>query len=156
MRRFLLATLLAVSASAQARDVQLALVEQRASEQTDYLLNLETLSVRKIPSAQGAELPQTQKYLSQNRKLVVGADRVADADEVLYQCAIDDTDLVIVRDEYNSANPLYWLAAASGHPVQVSRIVALTVKNGHVVSEREITRKASSYDWVARVYSAEP
>jgi hypothetical protein len=156
MRRFLIAMLFVVATSAQARDVQLALVEQRTSAQTDYVVNLEKLSVRKIPSVHGIELPQNQKYSSQSRKLVVGSDAVADADEVLFQCSINDIDLVIVRDEYNSLNPLYWLAAASGHPVQVSRIVALTIKNGRVVSEREIIRKASSYDWVAKVFSGEP
>jgi hypothetical protein len=154
MVRLLIATLFMLAQVAQAHDVQLILVEQRTSEQTGYSVNLDSLKAHKIPLPQGTSLPQSSKYSSQNRKLVSSAGIVADADEVLFQCEVEGLDLVIVRDEYNSFfGPLNLLAALSGHPVQVSRIVAIAIKGNRVVSEREITRKASSYHWLASVLS---
>jgi hypothetical protein len=152
MVRLLVATVLLFAQVVQARDVRLVLVEQRTSEETGYVLNLDNLKAHRVQPPQGASLPQSSKYTSQNRKLVNSAGIVADADDVLFQCEIEGLDLVIVRDEYNSfASPLDWFAAFIGHPVQVSRIVAITIKDNQVISEREITRKASSYHWAARV-----
>ena len=57
-----------------------------------------------------------------------------------------DADLVVVRQEHNSlSNPLRWLAALSGHPVQVSRIAWFLVSEGEVRSGVLLSRAASSH-----------
>jgi len=145
--------LLLVCAAAHAEQVQLALLDKRTSEQTSYSLDIESLKLHRIASPGGSELPQIGSYSSQNRQLVKDGQALADADEVLFQCEVGDVDLVLVRDEYNSFfGPINLLAALSGHPVQVSRIVVLSVGHGRVVLAREITRKERSYHWVAKVF----
>jgi len=153
MSKVFAASLLLICASAQADQVQLSLLEKRTSERMSYSLDVKNFKLQRIASPTGSELPQTSGYSSQNRHLAKDGQVLADADEVLFQCEAGALDLVVVRDEHNAFfGPINLLAALSGHPVQVSRIVAIAVGHGHVVSERELVRKESSYHWVAKVF----
>lgn len=153
MTKIYLVVLMLLSSAAQATDVQLSLRERGASEQSSYTVDIREMKFHKIASINGELLPQLEKYTSQNGKLLGNGNFLADADEILFQCEVDGVDLIVVRDEYNSfLGPLKLLGAMSGHPVQVSKIVLLTVVNNAVASEKEITRKESAYHWFASVY----
>jgi hypothetical protein len=144
--------LLLATLSAQSSEVRLSLFEKRTSTTTIYSLESATLAFRQVDMTSGAELPQISKYEVSGRKLVADAIKFAEADEILYQCRVDELDFVVVRVENDSlSSPMKFLSALSGHPVQVSKIVVLTIKNGRVISEKEITQKDSSYHWVAKV-----
>lgn len=153
LARIFLGTLALLTSMARANDVQLSLLETDASEQLYYSLNIREIKLREIAAIDGTQLAQTQKYSSNNGKLVTNGIALATADEILFQCEVDGVDLVVVRDEYNSfLGPLKLLYAISGHPVQVSKIVLLVIVNNVVASEREIIRKESAYRWLVGIY----
>lgn len=150
--RFIIFMLLFYPNEVFAGEVQIALFEQRISEQSGFLFDTGSMKLRKVQTAVGVELPTIARYESRAGKLYSNGTALAEADEVLFQCEVDEVDLVVVRDEYNSfSNPLRILSALSGHPVQVSKIVILTIANGQVEAEKELTRKPSSYGWVVSV-----
>jgi hypothetical protein len=153
MGKALALALFLAGSAAQPSEVQISLLERRTSILTDYSVDLPKLELRKISEARGSELAQLSKYSSSDRQLIADGKVLAAADEVLYQCQVDGMDLVVVRDEYNSFfGPIRLLAALSGHPIQVSRIVILTIVGNTQVSKREIVRKDASYRWVVKVY----
>lgn len=153
MRHLTSCLLLLTWLTCHASEVQLSLFERATSTTTVFLLDTSNLKLTPTSAVQGSELPQITTYASVGGKLVSGNVKLTDADEVLFQCRLDNIDLVVVRDEYNSfGGPLRILVAFAGHPIQVSKILVLAISNGQVVSEREITRKDSSYHWVAKVF----
>lgn len=145
--------LLCLAEAGFASKVQLSLLEQKTSTTTVYSIDTSDLGIEPFAAVQGTELQQAARYASVNGRLLFGLVELADADEILFQCEVDGVDLVVVRDEFNSfGSPLRILAAFSGHPIQVSKIMVLRISNGKVLSEQEISRKDSSYGWVARVF----
>lgn len=151
-RAFFLALVLVLS-PALANEVHLSLLEKSTSQSTAYAVEMANLSHRRIEQVQGIESSQLSTYSSRDRKLVANGKAIADADEVLFQCQVDNVDIVVVRDEYNAFfGPFKLLAAASGHPIQVSKILVLKIENNNVVSEKEITRKEASYHWTAKIF----
>ena len=154
MTKFLFTALMLLSAAAQASAVQLSLVDKATSERSNYSFDISERNFHGIASIQGTLLPQLEKYTSQNRKLIGNGIVLANTDEILFQCEIDGVDLVVVRIEYNSLlGPLKLLGALSGHPVQISKIILLTIANNAVASEKEITRKESAYRWLVGIYN---
>jgi hypothetical protein len=165
MRPAIISTVLTIAflittSAAQASEVRLSLLEKSTSTTTAYSLESTTLAFRQIEAANGSELPQIGKYMTSARKLVANANAtatatataLADADEILYQCRIGEIDFVVVRVESNSFSSFMKLISAlSGHPIQVSKIVVMTIRDGRVISKKEITHKDSSYHWVAKV-----
>lgn len=150
--KLLTVALLLIAGPVHSSELHLTLLEKKTSATVAYSLESTTLAFRKIETADGAELPQIQKYKVSARKLANNAIALADADEILYQCKIGEIDLIVVRVENNSfSNPMKLLSALSGHPVQVSRIVILTIDNDRVISEKEVTSRDSSYGWAAKV-----
>lgn len=136
-----------------AGQVQLSLHEQSTASTKIYSIDTGTLAVTPHSVVDGAELPQTTRYTSVNRKLVAGNVRLVAADDVLFQCELDGVDLVVVRVEYNSfGGPIRLLAAVAGHPIQVSKVLILAISGGKIRAEKEITRKDSSYVWSAKVF----
>jgi len=144
------AVLACLISDAVAADVHLALFELATKQTKFYDLDLESGQVQPAAKADGATLPDSAKYNVQDYKVkgLSGAP-LAEAIEILCQVSLGEHDLIVVRQEYNSANPLYWLAAMSGHPVQVSKIVWLDVKGGKLVHSVEIDRQPASYHWQA-------
>ena len=147
----LAASLLCAMSNAVAADARLALLEVATKQTSFYELRLDSGEVALAPDdGGGAALEDSAKYHVQNYKVEDSSGApIADGIDILCQATLGDHDVVIVRQEYNSANPLYWLAAMSGHPVQVSRIVWLDVKDGKLLHSREIASKPASYHWQA-------
>lgn len=155
MLKILFIAIFGVPMLVSAAEVNLSLLDERTSQETSYTFDLNALRFHEIDSANGVPVEQIHKYASRGRKLVVDGQIRADADEVLFQCNVAGVDLVIVRDEYNSFfGPFDFFAALGGHPVQVSRIVALTIASNGAVTEKEILRKASSYHWHVKVFKS--
>jgi len=152
MPRFLLFALLLICSVARSSELRLSLLEEQTSTTTAYTVDSNSLEMHQIGSASGSPLPQISSYSSINRKLVLNEKDLTDADEVLFQCHINEMDIVVVRVEYNSFfGPLKLLSALSGHPIQVSKIVVVAISGINHVSEKEVVRKDSSYHWVARI-----
>lgn len=117
------------------------------------MFNVATSTLSKTQAIAGEELSPINKYTSRQGKLYSNDIVLTDANEVLFQCEVDGVDLVVVRDGYNSfSNPIRILAALSGHPVQVSKIVLLKASNNKILFKREIMRKAAAYHWAVRVF----
>ncbi|MFZ6780780.1 hypothetical protein ACO0LD_28440 [Undibacterium sp. Ji83W] len=136
-----------------ANEVQLSLQEKDGIPQTNYIVSTPDIKLHKIASITGSELPQIERYISKNRKLILDELVLADADEILFQCELDGIDIVVVREEYNSfLGPLKLLSAMSGHPIQVDKIILMVIKNNAVAETKEIKRKESVSRWLARVY----
>ncbi len=142
---------LLVANIAYAGEIKINLYEREAKETTKFLFNTKSSTAQKLENANGAEIPKINRYLIKNYKLTIDDKPITDAINILYQCQIEDGDLIIVRDEYNSiSNPFRLLAFIAGHPTQVSKVKVLVVKNGVLKSEKELASKASSYDWEAK------
>jgi hypothetical protein len=131
-------------------EVRVSLTEKLKGETTAYVFDIGDGRVRRLDQASGSLLPATTAYRVEGRRLC-GNECFFEADEILFQGHQGDVDVVVYRKEYNSfSNPLRWLAALSGHPVQVSSIrIAAIGADGH--RQAELTRKPSSYDWKAQV-----
>jgi hypothetical protein len=128
------------------------LMQKEVPAFTCYAFKIESATLTSLASASGKALQQTNEYSIEERRLSLHGKRVAKADEILYQCHVGGCDLVIVRDEYNSfSNPLRILSAFSGHPIQVSKIVILTIVDGDLKSQTEIIRRPASYEWTASI-----
>ncbi|MFZ6643170.1 hypothetical protein ACO0LL_25850 [Undibacterium sp. TC4M20W] len=141
------------STSVLASEVQLSLQEEYKDQKTNYTVSIPDIRLHKIDSITGAELPQIAKYVSKNRKLMLDDAVLADADNVLFQCESDGMDIVVIREEYNSFfGPLKLLSAMSGHPIQVSKIFLIVIKDKVVVDKKEIKRKESAYTWLVLIY----
>ena len=138
--------------NASASEARLALLELATKQTTFYGLNLDSGKVQSASGPGGADLESGTKYEVQDHKVKgLSGEPLAEATEILHQTTFDGHDIVLVRQEYNSANPMYWLAAMSGHPVQISKIVWLDVKDGKLLHRVEIARKPASYHWQASV-----
>lgn len=127
-------TLLAVlAAAAPACDATIVLFEARTTATSIYCIDLATWSVTKIASASGCVLPSIDRYVVKDYHLKDRNKTVAEAVEILAQTSLGDYDLVVVRHEYNSfSNPRWILSAVAGHPVQVSEVIALAVRDGRL------------------------
>ena len=140
-------------AECKAGHVQLSLHERSTASTKNYSVDTDELALKPLSVIEGAELMQTTRYSSVDRKLVVGNVKIADADDVLFQCELNGVDLVVVRVEYNSFGGLIrLLAAVAGHPIQVSKVLIFAISGGKIRSEKEITRKDSSYVWSAKIF----
>ena len=119
---------------------------------TNYIFNTDSSALHKIANSYGSELPIIDRYVLRNRRLYLDDKPITHADEILYQGQLDGTDLVVIRDEYNSkSNPWRLFAYSLGHPIQVSKIIVLVIKDGVLKTQKEITRKAASYHWEVKV-----
>lgn len=152
MKLFTIALILLANI-ANAGEIKINLYERDTKETTTFAFNTESSALQKIKTVDGTEIPKTNRYVIRNYKLTIDDKPITRAINILYQCQIEDADLLIIRDEFNSiSNPFRLLAFVAGHPTQVSKIKVLVVKNGILKSEKEIASKASSYDWEAKAF----
>jgi len=149
----LLPLILILNASlALSAPVTVEVLEKSTGKTTRVQFDAKTATMR--PAAQGAlmEIPQLARYAVVDRKVVRSGVVISKADDLLYQCEADGFDIVVVRVEHNSfSNPLRWLTALSGHPIQVSTIYIDTIKGDALVARREVLFKPASYEWAAKV-----
>ena len=150
--RKLAIVLLFITSLANAGAIRVDVLEKSTGKSTIYWLDVMSLSLVKRDLASMREIPQSSTYSLSNRKLTVDGVSITAADDILFQCPVEGFDLVIVRVDHNSiSNPLRVLTAFSGHPIQVSVIYMLKIKDRAVVLKREITHKPASYEWSAKV-----
>lgn len=143
--------LLLCSITAEAVEPRVSLYEKQTGTTTAYAFDAEHGRVRKLKKARGEVLPRIESYRIESRNLCAAVCLI-EADEILFQGRLGDTDVVVVRKEYNSfSDPLRWLAAESGHPVQVSSIRVVAISAGRLRAKAELTRRAASYHWTAVV-----
>ncbi|MFZ6875926.1 hypothetical protein ACO0LF_28020 [Undibacterium sp. Di27W] len=153
LRHFFVSALLLHAPIVCASEVQLSLQAKNNVLQANYSVSLPEITLHKIASITGQELPQIARYTSKNRKLMLDELALADADEVLFQSELDNLDIVIIHHQYNSfLGPLKLLSAMSGHPVQVDKIILLVVKSKAVIETKEITKQESTSHWLAYIY----
>jgi hypothetical protein len=157
MRLVALTLWFAASVSAQAADLRLALFEEATKRTTYHSLNLETGKVASATDATGPSPATTSIFRIKDYKLeaVNGGPPLMEATEILAQVASAGFDVLVIRDEYNSfSNPLRWLFAMAGHPVQVSKILWVVVKDGRVLHRKELQREPASYQWSAQLFES--
>lgn len=155
MRLVVLALWIATSVSAQAAELRLALFEEATKRTTYHSLHLESGEVAVVPDAAGSAPAATTIYRIKDYKLdgAKGGPPMMEATEILAQATSGGFDVLVIREEYNSfANPLRWLSAMAGHPVQVSKILWVVVKDGKVLHRKELQREPASYRWSAQLF----
>ena len=141
-----------ISSFAWAGEVGIELLEKQTNAVTTYSFDPQSSRLKPVQHASGKEIPQFSKYGVRERKVILNGNPLADAEEILYQCEVNGTDVLIVRVEHNSfSSPMKWLAAFSGHPIQVSTINILTVIGGELKDQTRIEQKDSSYRWSAKI-----
>jgi hypothetical protein len=150
--RVLTLTLVLLSSLASASPVRVDVSEKSTGLTTSYSFDVTSSTLRKSETVSTKDIPQASVYSVVDRKLVARGFAVSAADDILYQCPIDGFDVVVVRAEHNSfSNPFRVLVAFSGHPIQVSTIYILKIKDHVVVSRQEVIHKPASYEWSAKV-----
>tara|TARA_R110002167_G_scaffold364668_1_gene587046 strand:+ start:1341 stop:1826 length:486 start_codon:yes stop_codon:yes gene_type:complete len=148
--------LLCLINSAHAESIFIDLLENKSGKTHSYSLDLASFKVV-LGRVSGDSIPNsiTGKYSIKNEALYAGGHKLFDADELLFEAKIDDKDIVVIRDEYNSfSNPLKWLSAVAGHPVQTSKIYILEIESKNVINKLRLIKQDSSYRWKVELYNA--
>lgn len=136
-------------------------------KETAFFITLEGLRAVPFQGPHGVRVSPITKYSIKKSKsdgAGMGSADLCDGDRpirpalnLLYQCSLDGKDLVIVRREHNSfSSPIRWLAALSGHPVQVSEIWAIVIDGSNDPKETQLISKPASYKWAAAFFEKEP
>jgi hypothetical protein len=78
------------------------------------------MKLKKASNLGGRELSTINRYKIQDHQILLNNKQLVHATEMLFQGNVNGTDLLIIREEYNSrSNPVRILAYWLGHPVQV-------------------------------------
>lgn len=128
---------------------------QRAAD-TAFALDIGEARALKFDGARGPRIDSTSKYTIAKKQLKIGERSLHAADEILAQCRIDGTDIVITRHSYTSVNPKYWFFALSGHPAQFSEIsVVLIDDRGQKAVDLTdlIGRQSNASQWRGGVFA---
>ena len=136
--------------AAHAADLVVAITETKTGREKFFRIETDSLLVRRVRATNSQALANITRYKIEKGKLIAGDQSLIKAESILFQCSAGDTDFAVVRQEYNSfCSPLRVLAAISGHPIQVSKIVIVKIAGGKLAGHRKLTRRASSYGWTA-------
>ncbi|NMP01458.1 hypothetical protein HHE94_01790 [Pseudoalteromonas arctica] len=141
---------------AHAESIYIDLLENKNGKTHSYYVDLDSFKVV-LGEVSDDNIPdsRTGKYSIKNEALYVGGHKLFDANELLFEAKVDGKDIVVIRDEYNSfSNPLKWLSAVVGHPVQTSKIYILEIESKSVINKLRLQKQDSSYRWKVEVYSA--
>ena len=150
--RLLVVPLLLAASIAQSSPVKIDVLEKSTAVTRTYWYDVNSSSLTKAEHPVHGPIPPLTRYVSADRKLTLNGLAISAADDILYQCRVEDMDVVVVRVEHNSvSNPLRVLTAVAGHPIQVSTIYVLKIRNQSLLSRRELVHKPASYDWSATV-----
>ena len=159
MRSLVITGLLLFSGLACAAEVRLELYEAHAKQTSFHSLDLASGTLSTVQAPGAIELGKLEAYRVRNEHIehVQSGQVIAEATEILCQATTAGVELLVVRQEHNSfSNPLRLLSAFSGHPVQVSKIVWLVVRDGKVEHSVELIRRPASYYWRAKLSEAPP
>ena len=155
MRILALLFLILFANTAFPHEIAIALTENRTKNTTHFVLDLPSARITNSRNTNGTSILPISSYRIVSDHLTDSSEttNLSKATDILFQGQVDEFDIVIIRYEYNSfANPLRILTAVAGHPIQVSRILCLVIRNGHVVAKRTLAQEPSSYDWQASLF----
>ncbi len=155
MRTFFTFLLLILPGCALAEDV-LVRVQQRGDPVTlQYVLHTDVATSERSSSPVGKPLPPMGDYAVRDYKVVRTStgSALGAAMEILAQSHVGSFDVVLTRQEYDSfSTPWRWLAALSGHPVQVSRITWFLVATDGIVRTGYLVARPTAYYWSAALF----
>lgn len=102
----------------------------------------------------GKPIAQISKYVTKDdRHIWMGAKQLGRADDIFAQAFIGGTDVLIVRREHNALlNPLKFLIAITGHPIQVSEIWVVALVDGKEIWSERLVSKDAVYRWKVRLF----
>jgi hypothetical protein len=130
-----------------------AVVTEMEGTQETHMFQIDLLKQTVISTTKvtGNTTPPIYRYEARkDRHFWAGSDRFGSADDILAQIHTEDADLLIVRREHNSfGGPLRLLSALAGHPVQVSEIWLLMIKEQKESWSVKLVSKDSIYTWKA-------
>jgi hypothetical protein len=139
--------------TANATEIKFSLLEERTSEIRYYVFDTNSDKLKKSTKLSGKTIYSKGPFEIKKYKLFLGEIELAEASEILFQGKTDDSWFLIIRDEYNSmSNPFRWLASFLGHPIQVSKIQLLVVRNQKLITNKKIRKEPSSYHWYVKVF----
>jgi len=102
---------------------------------TSFVFDTDQLAVTKSTAFRDHRISSIGRYVITDRKLCCDSRNILPADRILYQCSVDGKDLVVIQDSHVSANPIYWFAALSGHPIQFGGIWVLSIDRDGAVKK---------------------
>ncbi|HEV2207504.1 MAG TPA: hypothetical protein VG167_01940 [Verrucomicrobiae bacterium] len=140
---------------ALAQDV-LVRVQQRGDPAAlQYVLHTAAATSEPRNGPVGKPLPSTGDYALRDYKVVRTStgSALGAAMEILAQSRVGSFDVVLARQEYDSfSTPWRWLAALSGHPVQVNRITWFLVATDGIVRSGYLVARPNAYYWSVRLF----
>lgn len=138
---------------AHANDLFVSVTEKNKTPTvTLYRINEKTLIPLRTKPIEGHVLPRIHKYTIVNKQLSIAGCPLTKGTEILFQTTVDETDFVVLRDEYNSwFGPLKLPLYLGGHPVQVSNIIIVKVASNGSISRKQLLSKEASYSWTATI-----
>jgi uncharacterized protein (DUF2336 family) len=140
-----------LSATAEAA-VFIEVTEEKTATTRAFVADIQAKALRETNVRERRPLTQISRFTVVNGELAVSGRELAEANEILFQCAVEGFDIAIIRDGHNSfSTPLRVISALAGHPIQVSTIKLIAVRDGKVFWERQLAREPSSYQWTATV-----
>ena len=132
--------------------VRVVLTDLEHGDVTHYTFDSDSSRVHQVQPATQEDLASVDTFSVGGRRLFFGPQELLKADDLLAQGRADGIQFAVVRHEYNSvANPWRALAVLSGHPIQVSQLLVLAVKDGRLVSSATLVRRLAAYHWKAKL-----
>lgn len=119
-----------------------------------FHIDLSKHTIGATTNTPGKTIPPIQHYVTKNdRHFWAEGNRFGKADDILTQIHTEDADLLLVRREHNSFwTPLRFLFAISGHPIQVSSIWLVVIRDKKEVWSAKLVSRDSIYRWQASIH----
>ncbi len=119
---------------------------------TTYTVRLDDLvATVSAASTPGTRATPITRYAIVERQLTLDGHVLASASQLLCQCRVDGQDIVVVERSRNSVNPLFFLAAVSGHPVQYGEVWLYVRDDRRTLRQIRLLTGSSANDWRAKV-----
>lgn len=127
---------------------------ERAKESHVFRIDLADKKVVSDKPAAGKPIAQISKYVTKDDGHVwLGTKKLGSANDIFAQASFEGTDVLIVRREHNALfNPLKFLIAITGHPIQVSEIWVVALVDGKEIWSERLVSKDAVYRWKVRLF----
>ena len=126
------------------------------SKDMDFVIDRRGLEDRGSAAFHDLRASSVARFSIANRELQRDGRSFGAANRLLYQCRVGEIDLVVVERSRASANPVYWFAALSGHPIQFSEIWIYSFDDSGVNRSRRLVAGSRATDWRAVVFENRP
>ena len=139
-----------ITLNAHAASLSIVVTElERAREVHPFRIDLAAKTAIAAKPVSERTLTQTAKYATKDdRHFWSGSKQLGRADDVLAQASLNGIDVLVVRREHNAfLNPLKFLSALSGHPIQVSEIWVIALVDEKEIWSERLVSKDSVYRW---------